>query len=65
MIETMQDKEFEKIIMDTMKSNEYRSQMKLVIKETLQSPLFKSDLIKLFEEASKKTLEGEDKKGDS
>lgn len=63
MIETMQNKEFEKIIMDIMKSNEYRSQMMLVIKESLQSPMFKNDLMKLMEEASKKAMQGEEKEG--
>ena len=62
LIETMQNKEFEKIIMDIMNSNEYRSQMMLVIKDSLQSPMFKNDLMKLFVEASKKAMEGEGEK---
>ena len=59
MIEVLKEKEFEKMILDTMKSNTYRTQMQLVIKDSLESPMFKYDLLKLMEEASKKALEPE------
>lgn len=64
LIDVMKDKEYEKIVMDIMKSNEYRNQMMMVIKDSLESPMFKYDLLKLMEEASKKALEPEKKEED-
>lgn len=59
MVEVLKDKEFEKNIMDIMKSNAYRNQMKIVMKEALDSPMFRYDILQLLEEASKKALEPE------
>lgn len=61
MVEVMNEPEFEKMILDIMKSNAYRTQMMLVIKDSLESPMFRDDLLKLMEEASKKALEPEKK----
>lgn len=70
LIEVMKDPEFEKNMLQLMKSSAYRQQMMTVIKESLQSPLFQEDLLKLItkvqEEASKpKKKEGEGSKKDS
>ena len=62
MIEVMKDKEFEKMIMDVMKSNAYRTQMMLVIKDSLESPMFKYDLLKLMEKASEEALKPDKEK---
>ncbi len=59
MVEVMKEKEFEKMLLEVMKSNAYRTQIMLVMKESLQSPMFKYDLLKLMEEASKKALKPE------
>ncbi len=57
LIDVMKDPEFEKNMLELMKSSSYRKQMMTVIKESLQSPLFQEDLLKLLskaqEEASK------------
>lgn len=62
LLEVMNEKEFKEMIMGIMKSNEYRAQMMTVIKESLQSPLFKEDLMKLMEEANKEALKPESDK---
>lgn len=57
LIEVMKDPEFEKNMLELMKSSAYRQQVMTVLKESLQSPLFQEDLLKLLakvqEEASK------------
>jgi len=66
LIETMKDQEYEKMLLDVMKSNAYRRQMMLVIKDSLESPMFQDDLLKLMEKASEEALKPEkDKKKDS
>lgn len=62
MVEVMKEKEFEKMLMDIMKSNAYRTQMMLVIKESLESPMFKYDLLKLMEKASEEALKPDKEK---
>ncbi len=62
LIDVMKDPEFEKNMLELMKSSAYRQQMMTVINESLQSPLFKEDLLKLLakvqEEASKPKKSG-------
>jgi len=57
LISVMKDPEFEKNLLDLMKSTAYRQQIMTVMKESLQSPLFQADLMKLLtkvqEEATK------------
>jgi spore germination protein D len=48
MLEIMNNPEFQKIIMTTMKNTVYRTQMMNVIQESMQSPLFKMQLMELF-----------------
>lgn len=63
-IETMNDPEFEKMLLDVMKTNPYRMQMMLVIKDSLESPMFKDDLLKLMEKANEEALKPEKEKKD-
>jgi spore germination protein D len=53
MISTMKNPEYEKIIMDTMKQSQYRQQMMTVIQESIQSPLFRTELLDLLKAAMK------------
>ncbi len=62
LLETMNDPEYQKMILDTMKSTAYRKQMMTVIKESLESPLFQEDLLKLMKKANEEVLKP-DKKG--
>jgi len=48
MIEVMNNPEFEKIITGVMKNTVYRQQMMNVIQESMQSPLFKTQLLNLL-----------------
>jgi spore germination protein D len=55
LISTMKNPDFEKMLLDTMKSTPYRQQTKTVIQESMQSPLFRLDLMNVM----KKVLEEE------
>ncbi|MFE5324560.1 spore germination lipoprotein GerD [Paenibacillus sp. NPDC056579] len=55
LMDAMKNPDFEKMLMDTMKGPQYRSQMKTVMQESLQSPLFRLELMNLM----KKVLEEE------
>lgn len=59
MIETMKDPEFEKMLLDVMKSSAYRKQTMLIMKESLESPMFQDDLLKLMEKANEEALKPE------
>jgi spore germination protein D len=48
MLELMNNPEFEKILTTTMKNTVYRQQMMNVIQESLQSPLFKMQLLEML-----------------
>ncbi|CAK4823494.1 unnamed protein product [Aphanomyces euteiches] len=48
MLEVMNNPEFQKIITTTMKNTVYRQQIMNVIQESMQSPLFKMQLMELF-----------------
>lgn len=51
LIKVMKDPEFEKNLMDLMKSSAYRQQTMQVMKESLQSPLFQGELLKIMTKA--------------
>ncbi|NHN35176.1 spore germination lipoprotein GerD [Paenibacillus agricola] len=55
LIGTMNNPDFEKMLLDTMKSTAYRQQTKTVIQESMQSPLFRLELMNVM----KKVLEEE------
>jgi spore germination protein D len=48
MLEVMNNPDFQKIITNTMKNTVYRQQMMNVIQESMQSPLFKMQLMEMF-----------------
>jgi spore germination protein D len=52
MVSVMKDPEFEKNMMDLMKSSAYRKQTMQVMKESLQSPLFQAEMMKLMTKAA-------------
>jgi spore germination protein D len=51
MVNTMKNPEYEKILLDTMKQSQYRQQMMSVIQESMQSPLFRAQLVDLLKTA--------------
>ncbi|AEI45986.1 spore germination lipoprotein GerD [Paenibacillus mucilaginosus] len=55
MMDAMKSPEFEGMLLDTMKSTAYRTQTKQVIQESLQSPLFRLEMMELM----KKVLQDE------
>jgi spore germination protein D len=66
LLQLFQNPEFEGFITQTMKNREYREHMKVIIRETLQSPYFKEELFNIVSIASesflKKSFEKELKK---
>lgn len=50
-IELMDNPDYQQLVIQAMKSQKYRQQTMDIVKETLQSPLFKAELIQLFEKA--------------
>jgi spore germination protein D len=64
MISIMKDPEFEKNLMDLMKSAAYRKQTMQIMKESLQSPLFQEEMMKLMTKATEEMMRpSEQKKG--
>jgi spore germination protein D len=57
MVETMNNPEFEKMMLGIMKNSQYRQQTMNVMQESLQSPLFRTQLMELI----KKVVEEETK----
>jgi spore germination protein D len=51
LFEALDNPDYQKIVLETMKSQKYRQQMQEVLRETLQSPLFKAELITMFQRA--------------
>lgn len=51
MFDALNNPDFQKIVLETMKGQQYRQQMMDVIRESLQSPLFKAELIQMFQKA--------------
>lgn len=62
LIQTMKDPEFEKNLLDLMKTSTYRDQMMTVIKDAIQSPLFKDELMKLITKATEEAMKPEAQK---
>lgn len=66
LVTLMKDPEFEKNLMDLMKSSAYRQQTMQIMKESLQSPLFQAEMMKLMtkvQEEMTKPKELKPKKG--
>lgn len=60
LFEAFDNPDFQKIILETMKSQMYRQQMMEVIRESLQSPLFKAELITMFQRAVAEEMKPKD-----
>ncbi|MGO0058783.1 spore germination lipoprotein GerD [Brevibacillus fluminis] len=56
MIDIMKDPEYEKNMLDLMKSSAYRQQMMQVMKESLKSPLFQGELLKIMQSAQEEMM---------
>jgi spore germination protein D len=67
MISTLNNPDFEKMLLDTMKSPQYRQQTKTVMQESMQSPLFRLELMnimkKVLEEESQPKAQGKSDQG--
>jgi spore germination protein D len=61
LISVMKDPEFEKNLMDLMKSSAYRQQTKQLMMETLKSPLFQEELMKLMTKTTEEMLKPKEK----
>jgi spore germination protein D len=59
MIDLMKNPEAERILLDAMKSQQYRQQMMSVIQESMQSPLFRADMINLMKKAIEEQLKAQ------
>jgi spore germination protein D len=62
MISVMKDPEFEKNVMELMKSSAYRKQIMQIMKESLQSPLFQEELMKLMTKATEELMKPKEQK---
>jgi spore germination protein D len=62
LFEAFNNPDFQKIILETMKSQKYRQQMLEVVRESLQSPLFKAELIAMFQKAVSEEMKYKDDK---
>jgi spore germination protein D len=51
MIDILKDPQMQAMLFQTMKSSEYRQQIKTVVLESIESPLFQQELLKLMERA--------------
>jgi spore germination protein D len=60
LFEAFNNPDFQKIILETMKSQKYRQQMLEVVRESLQSPLFKAELITMFQKAVAEEMKPKD-----
>jgi spore germination protein D len=62
LFEALNNPDYQKIILETMKSQKYRQQMQEVVRESLQSPLFKAELIAMFQKAVSEEMKYKDDK---
>jgi spore germination protein D len=61
-IDVMKNPEYEKLLLDTMKSMPYRHLVMSIIEESLQSPLFRANLIDLLKTAIQEQTQSESEK---
>ncbi|MCC2683852.1 MAG: spore germination protein [Paenibacillaceae bacterium] len=63
MIDIMKNPEYEKMLLDVMKGSQYRQQTMAVMQESMQSPMFRLELLtllkKVMEEESQPKLQGQ------
>ncbi|MCR8645758.1 spore germination lipoprotein GerD [Paenibacillus sp. N1-5-1-14] len=63
MLDVMKNPDFSKIVQDALKTISNRQQTKLIVQDTLQSPMFKAELITLLKKAVEEQLQEPEKKG--
>lgn len=63
LLETMKDPEFEKMFIEVMKGKAYRQQMMTTMKEALDNPIFKVQMIELITKALEEQSKPKSKKG--
>ncbi|MNI02496.1 Spore germination protein GerD precursor [compost metagenome] len=63
MIDVMKNPDYEKLLLDTMKTAQYRQQVMTIIEESMQSPLFRADLVELLKAAMKEQSQSGEKAG--
>lgn len=56
LFEAFDTPDFQRLVLEAMRSQKYRQQMMDVIRESLQSPLYKAQLIEMFQRAVKEEL---------
>ena len=61
LISVMKEPEMQKVLIEATKTNEYRTQMMNAVKEAIQSPLFKLEIIKMLQSVVKEELNPEKK----
>ena len=49
LIDVMKNPDYEKMVLDVMKTAPYRQQMMTVMEESIQSPLFRAQMVELLE----------------
>ncbi|WP_128896399.1 spore germination lipoprotein GerD [Longirhabdus pacifica] len=57
MLTVMQDQEYEKLLIDVMKGKQYRQQTMTIMEESLQSPLFRLQLMEIMKAVMKEESE--------
>lgn len=62
LFEALNNPDYQKIILETMKGQKYRQQMQEIVRESLQSPLFKAELIAMFQKAVAEEMKPKDDK---
>ncbi|WP_035100087.1 spore germination lipoprotein GerD [Aneurinibacillus terranovensis] len=59
LMDVMRDPQFEKVLLETMKSPSYRQQTMSVMKDSLQSPLFRVEMVNLIHKAQQEMVRPE------
>lgn len=62
LLDVMKNQEFQTILMNTLKTMKSRQQMKIIVQDTMQSPLFKAELVTLLKKSVEEYLQESEKK---
>lgn len=62
LLQVMKNQEFETIVTDALKSVKMRQQMRMVVQDTMQNPMFKAELVELLKKAVEENLKEAEKK---
>ncbi|MCP3775414.1 spore germination lipoprotein GerD [Paenibacillus sp. MZ04-78.2] len=63
MMDAMKSPDFETMLLDAMKGNAYRTQTKAVIQESLQSPIFRLEMMELMKKVLQEESKPKEEKG--